>query len=224
MLRAKRVSPAISNFSAGKYRQTLPSLWPGQAIPATDSAFIDFWASQYRYDLEHLYESNISVKPFTNDAVMKLYEWKNQRKLSERKEKSVERNYISNKEHDCVRRAVEFSPSASAEEAVGFAKEFLGDGFPEGGAIWRIFWLHCCNQGFPIYDQHVHRAMVFIEEGRIEELDGFSERNVVDSYLTKYLKFHRQFSEEQRRIDKALVTFGSFLKAWPGFFSRIDIN
>ena len=29
MLRANSVSPAISNFSAGKYRQTLPSVWPG---------------------------------------------------------------------------------------------------------------------------------------------------------------------------------------------------
>ena len=29
MLPAKRVSPAINYFSAGKYRQMLPSVWPG---------------------------------------------------------------------------------------------------------------------------------------------------------------------------------------------------
>ena len=34
-----------------------------------------------------------------------------------------------------------------------------------GGAIWRIFWLHVQHtQHFPIYDQHVHRAMAFLVE------------------------------------------------------------
>ena len=47
-----------------------------------------------------------------------------------------------------------------------------------------------CNQRFPIYDQHVHRAMVFVEEGRFEELDTFSEEEVVEFYLTRYLRFN----------------------------------
>lgn len=128
---------------------------------------------------------------------------------------------MANKEHSCVKRAAELSPSASTVDAAGFAKEFLST-FPEGGAIWRIFWLHCCNQGLPIYDQHVHRAMVFIEEGRVEELGSFDDLSVVESYLTKYLNFHRQFVGEQRKIDKALVIFGSFLKAWPNFFPNMD--
>ena len=33
----------------------------------------------------------------------------------------------------------------------------------EGGAIWRIFWLHIQHPDtFPIYDQHVHRAMAYL--------------------------------------------------------------
>lgn len=192
------------------------TLFTCRAVPAEDNVFIDFWASQYRYDLEHLYEANISIKPFTEAVIMSLYEWKNGRKLSKKKGESVQRNYILKMEDDCVIRAIQFSESASTEETAGFAKEFLSDCFPEGGAIWRIFWLHCCNQRFPIYDQHVHRAKMFIEEGRIEELDTFSDDKKIESYLTNYLQFHQRFSGEQRKIDKALVTFGWFLKAWPG--------
>ena len=41
-----------------------------------------------------------------------------------------------------------------------FLRDFLSR---PGGAIWRIFWLHCHYPNkFPIYDQHVHRAMACI--------------------------------------------------------------
>lgn len=48
------------------------NLYVFQAIRVTDDTFIDFWARQYKYDLEHLYETNISIKPFTNEAIMNL--------------------------------------------------------------------------------------------------------------------------------------------------------
>ena len=186
-----------------------------EAVDAEKGRFIEFWASQYRYEIEHLYETNISIKPITDDAIRKLFEWKNGSKIAKKKQESIERNYISAKEHAIVDRTTQFVPTNSPDEAVVVAKEFLNQ-FSKGGAIWRIFWLHCCNQGFPIYDQHVHRAMVFIEEGRIEELDDFSDKKKVEFYLTKYVRFHSQFSGDQREIDKALVTFGKFLKTWPG--------
>ena len=166
-----------------------------------------------------MYESNISVKPFTDEVIMNLFEWKNGGKLAELKRKSVERNYFPKKEHECVRRAIQFPQSASAEESGEFAKEFLTNDFKEGGEIWPIFWLHCCNQRFPIYDQHVHRAMVFIEEGRTEDLNEFEGRKV-EFYITRYLSFHRRFSGEQRKIDKAVHTFGRFIKAWPDLCQR----
>jgi hypothetical protein len=186
-----------------------------EAVAAEQNRFLEFWASQYRYELEHLYETNISIKPFTDNAIWSLFEWKNGGTIAEKKKKPV-RNFIAHKEDDFVKQATQFAPTNSDEPAV-LAKEFLTL-FSTGGAIWRIFWLHCCNQAFPIYDQHVHRAMVFIEEGRIEELDDASEKKdkkKVELYLTKYLPFHAQFSGDQRKIDKALVTFGRFLKEWP---------
>lgn len=192
---------------------TQGKLFVCEAVAAQKNRFVEFWASQYRYQLEHLYEENISIKPFTDNVIWSLFEWKNGSKIAEKKKKPV-RNFIFNKEHDFVKQATQFAPTNSDEAAVQ-AKEFLRH-FSKGGAIWRIFWLHCCNQAFPIYDQHVHRAMVFIEDGRIEQLDKFSDTKKVEFYLTKYLRFHAQFSGDQRKIDKALVTFGRFLKTWPG--------
>ena len=95
---------------------------------------------------------------------MALFEWKNGSKLSEKKRKSVEQNYIFKKDHECVKRAIAFPIGASLDEGRTFASQFLKE-FPQGGEIWGIFWLHCCNQQFPIYEQHVHRAIVFVEEG-----------------------------------------------------------
>lgn len=181
-----------------------------------DNEFVDFWADQYRYSLEYLYENSISIKPFTDDAIRNLFLWKNGGKLSESKSESVERNYIQNKKHASVENAIGFVKEGQTEEAAKLARDFLINDFPEGGAIWRIFWLHCCDQRFPIYDQHVHRAMVFIKNGQLEELGAFSEEDKVESYLTKCRHFHSRFSGEQRKVDKALVTFGLFLKRWPG--------
>lgn len=62
--------------------------------------------------------------------------------------------------------------------------------------------------------------MVFIEEGRIEELSDFPERKI-GLYLTRYLSFHRRFSGEQRKIDMALHTFGRFIQMWPDLCARI---
>ncbi len=185
-----------------------------EAVAAEKYRFIDFWESQYRYELEPLYERNISIKPFTDDAIWGLFEWKNGNTIAEKKKKSVEQNYIIHKKSLIVTQTTQFAPM-SGDQTAALAKEFLTH-FSKGGAIWRIFWLHCCNQAFPIYDQHVHRAMVFLENGRIEELEKFTDKKKIDFYLTKYLQFHSQFSGEQRKIDKALVTFGRFLKAWPG--------
>jgi hypothetical protein len=104
------------------------------------------------------------------------------------------------------------------------AERFLS-AFPEGGAIHRIFWLHCWRpRTFPIYDQHVHRAMVFIKTGQIEELSSFNDENKIERYLGNYLPFYETFADVDldfdltrdgvpgRGIDRALVTFGSCIK------------
>jgi hypothetical protein len=62
--------------------------------------------------------------------------------------------------------------------------------FREGGVIWRIFWLHCWQpERFPIYDQHVHRAMRFLQTGKPDEIP-LREADKIRAYLSDYMPFH----------------------------------
>ena len=110
------------------------------------------------------------------------------------------RRYLSPEEH------IGHDASASA------LKEFLNR---PGGAIWRIFWLHLQHPKlFPIYDQHVHRAMAFLQTGEREEIPDYDPQKV-ESYWRRYLPFHATFEGiESRSVDKALWAFGKFLKEY----------
>lgn len=164
--------------------------------------FVGFWDHQYNYPLEHLYTTNIG-QPFTSVSVgiHQLFEWKNGSVLSSPKRRSVEQNYVAH--------IAKVNALPQATDAASFLQEF-----PSGGAIWRIFWLHCWQPNrFPIYDQHVHRAMISIEQQRLEELP---ERDTekIQQYLTRYLPFHRKFKGiNPRSLDKALWSYGKFVKA-----------
>jgi hypothetical protein len=163
--------------------------------------FVEFWDQQYNYPLEHLYTTNIG-QPFSAIAINELFHWKNGSVLSATKLRSVERNYVAH--------IANVNALPRETDAASFLRTF-----PNGGAIWRIFWLHCWQPGrFPIYDQHVHRAMVFIEQQRIEQIPARDSEKVRD-YLTKYLPFHRKFQGiSHRSLDKALWVYGKFLKAY----------
>lgn len=193
-----------------------------QVVESAPGTFIEFWERQYSDVLETLYDVNISVKPFTDKAIRELFEWKNGGELSAAKRASVARNFMARKDEACVHRAIGFTPAENPEGLTQFAKEFLTNDFREGGAIWRIYWLHCCNQAFPIYDQHVHRAMTVAEDGRPQELSQFPDDRKIQLYLEKYLSFHARFSGEQRKVDRAIHTFGRFIKAWPDLCVRSD--
>lgn len=182
-----------------------------QPVAAGPREFIEFWAPRYGFANEIDYTHNIRG-PHTNESLRTMFRWKmgtqfqNAEKLAER-----ERHFISR-----------------TEEARGFAADvtaadFLAS-FANGGRIARIFWLHCWYPDrFPIYDQHVHRAMVFIQEGRIEELAMFTDKAAIDAYLTRYLPFHGEYKRldlpfdvkrdgvRHRNIDRALWTFGKCL-------------
>jgi hypothetical protein len=170
---------------------------------ASPAAFTAFWSKFYsdaKYS-DAIYTEAIK-RPLSPDGIRQLFEWKNGGKLSRLKERSVDKNYIRHLS-DLDTLTPEFAPDA-----------FLAH-FRTGGAIWRIFWLHCCRPDrFPIYDQHVHRAMTFIGRNP-EELDDKSDPEKVRLYLEQYLPFHGQFAGlDQRDVDRALWAFGKFLKTY----------
>ena len=161
------------------------------------SEFIDFWSRQYSYENEYLYDKNIG-KELTEERIWDLFLWKNGRPLSEKKRISVKRNFIDEK--------VVISPNPDKF----FLTTYLNR---PGGAIWRIFWLHCnYPYKYPIYDQHVHRAMAKINGWKKLEIPYYNKKKV-ETYVNQYLPFWNTFSQfPPKKVDEALWSFGKFLK------------
>jgi hypothetical protein len=166
-------------------------------VPAKE--FVERWEPLYDYPLENLYADHVG-RPLTPESVRLLFEWKNGGKLSRLKQASVEVNYVGRLDelwalpHD--------TPAA----------EFLNR-FDHGGAIWRIYFLHIwapCR--YPIYDQHVHRAMELIETGRSAEIPRGDGAKIA-TYLDRFVPFYSTFDGlEPRRVDKALWACGKYMK------------
>lgn len=169
-----------------------------QPLQANTTEFVEFWSLRYEYAEENLYTDNIGQE-LTEQRILDLYRWKNGTPLSGRKLESVHRNFVQRRSE-----LAQFQPNESANE-------FLAR-FADGGAIWRIFWLHCWQPArFPIYDQHVHRAMAFIETGNPEEIPQYDPRKI-EAYIQRYLPFHAQFAHiDGRAVAKALWAFGKFI-------------
>jgi hypothetical protein len=166
---------------------------------ADSKGFVRFWSSQYWYGDDTRYEQNIGLE-LTEKRIQDLFEWKNGTPLSKLKQASLYRNFVE--------RRAELDRLRKDENP-----EVLLAHFAKGGAIWRIFLLHCWQpKRFPIYDQHVHRAMAFLQTGEREEIPSYDPQKI-ESYCHRYLPFHAKFEGiESRSVDKALWAFGKFLK------------
>jgi hypothetical protein len=175
-----------------------------QSFPATTVEFIQFWSDVYGDDdTERLYTANIR-RELNEQRILELFEWKNGGRLSALKEASVRRNFVERR-----RELQQLQPNQNTEDCLSH--------FSEGGVIFRIFWLHCwCPDRFPIYDQHVHRAMAFIKKGQPEEVPA-DDASKIASYIDTYLPFYAtfdgiDFGPVERVVDRALWAFGKFLK------------
>jgi hypothetical protein len=174
--------------------------------PASPREFVEFWAQRYYDSHEDLYTTNIN-RPPTEETLTALFKWKIGAWLFARAlERTVKPRFLSRIEE----------ARALPHDAGAFLKTFA-----DGGAIYRIFWLHCWHpRRFPIYDQHVHRAMVFIQDGRVEELGEYSDEAKIAKYLEWYIPFFEQFRDADisfnleadgvpgRKVDRALMAFG----------------
>lgn len=154
----------------------------------TQEGFVEFWDRQYSGYDEEVYQSCMG-QPLTAERIRTMFEWKNGRPLSKKKATSI---LI----YSLPTEAIEKDADASSLRA------FLGR---KGGTIWRIFWAHLQHPGhFPIYDQHVHRAMAYILGWNDLEIPQSNPKKIV-AYLDVYLPFHQTFSTfHQRRVDRAL--------------------
>ena len=186
----------------------------------SSTQFVQFWRHIYGDDqTEKLYSDNIRQE-LTDERILKLFEWKNGSRLPRHKEAAVRKNFIQRRgELDQLR------PDQKIEDLVAY--------FPDGDVIFRIFWLHCWRPDrFPIYDQHVHRAMAFILSREREEIPA-DDTPKITAYIQQYMPFHATFDTidipsldraVDRTVDKALWAFGKFLADNPSFPTDTSVS
>ena len=170
--------------------------------------FVEFWSDRYNDIAERRYMANIG-EPHTSERLHALFEWKIGRVYPHWVER-LDQWFISRRGE-----AQRLIRRLRGRDPVDAARAFLSR-FDGAGAIWRIFWLHCWDQRFPIYDQHVHRAMTFIQTEQLEELPNDAGERIC-LYLDRYIPFFDNFRGllrdiHHRTIDKGLWRFGLSLR------------
>jgi hypothetical protein len=175
--------------------------------------FVQFWERLYPekdYN-EAFYQENIG-QPLTLELIVKWFEWKNGRNLSALKARAIRRNF-----------SLAEQIARDADEATLTA--FLSK---PGGVIWRIFWLHLHHpEQFPIYDQHVERAMAFMLKWPAPNQHiPLPKAAKIRRYLNDYRPFFdSQFAGYDRRLtDRALWTFGRFLSTYGAIVASTGQN
>ena len=171
-------------------------------VKADKEAFVAFWSDRYPGGDDDFYDRNVGQE-LTEERILGWFEWKNGTPLSARKRNSVLTNFVA--------RRCELAMILPDETPAQILQRFS-----DGGAIWRIFWLHCWQPArFPIYDQHVHRAMRFIQDGvrKKEDLQiPEKDPDKIQAYIDQYIPFHARFDGlPHRKVDKALWAFGKFI-------------
>ncbi len=194
------------------------------------SSFIEYWAGIYNDRNENIYESNI-MKDLTKKEIFELYHWKYGRKPKSKSHiKTINNNYVSylSKYKSCP-------PTQKKLEV-----EYLNHLDKKGTApVWNIFFLHVLSMNknfnkklkkcvYPIFDQHVYRAMYFIQPKDItqsklfRELPSLNKQDRFTAYET-YRDFYQNIEHDTnpylnkgddkhgRKIDRALFCFGEFL-------------
>ena len=134
-----------------------------------------------------------------SDLLLVAFEWKNNGTISKKKLASVYNNYIANQPEP---------------PEIGNRKAELAFLLLPGGVIWRIFWLHChAPDKYPIFDQHVYRAMQYILHGEFIEDSPKKDGDKAATYIEAYLPFHAAFKyPNEKLLDQALWSFGKHIK------------
>ena len=170
---------------------------------STSEQFVKFWSSLYVYPSGNYYTENISKTNYTSDDLQKLFIWKNGMRLSDPKYSSLERKILHRLE--LINRLKS-----------NFLIDEFNRAFSELSTIWKIFLLHCIKpNSYPIFDQHVFRAMRFIQTNTIVELPK-SKKEKYSQYLNLYLSFFDRLvllsGQNGIEVDHALWVFGKSLK------------
>ena len=166
--------------------------------------FVDFWSDYYIFSpKDNLYTDRINKSKFTKTDIEMLFEWKNGMKVNGHIPKQASIDKV-------VSRLTQVNKLKAHFDLTYFKKHFS-----DIAAIWQIFLLHIIQPTqFPIFDQHVYRAHIFLVNKTITEIPNHQPHKL-KYYHNNYLPFFDTLKSEitdLRKIDLALWAFGKFLK------------
>lgn len=182
---------------------------PFLSLPQKNSTYrelIQFWSrfQQLSENDKNLYTDRIYKEKFTANDIDKLFEWKNGMKLNGNATKQPTVDKIKDRLIKVNRLKRDFH------------MEYFKSNFSDIGAIWQIFLLHTIQPAnFPIFDQHVYRAHIYLTEKVVREIPN-NNAYKLKYYFEQYLPFFETIKfevDEIREIDLALLALGKFLKS-----------
>jgi hypothetical protein len=170
----------------------------------TISQFIDCWSKYYDFSGNEIYFKHLNKNTLEASDIRELFKWKNGMRLSTLKGISFETKIMPR---------LDIINDLKSDKSLAF--QTINDSFHDVSAIWRIFLAHIINPSrFPIFDQHVYRAMIYLQTKKIEELKN-SDKVKLEKYENEYLEFFNDISTEisdYKKYDEAMWAFGRFLK------------
>ncbi len=171
----------------------------------TVEEFVEHWRAYYQYGDSERYSFNIKAREFTPTNLRELYHWKNGMTLkgSGAKEKSLQKKITSKT------KKINQLKLAKQVDLDAFNKEFANI-----SAVWRIFLLHIIKpRVYPMYDQHVHRAYLFIHGLDWSDIHNkISNEKKLQFYFEHYYPFIKQLNYSNlKELDEALFAFGQYL-------------
>ena len=182
--------------------------FPSLAVNEHDDldAFVAEWAPRYVYAHCALYEQVVGEDPPAaapnQEEMVQLFTWKNGCTLSQQKLNSVQDRFAQHQTE---------VPNGDIE-AAPLATEICGG----GGPIFRVFYFHLHSPAdFPVFDQHVARAMRLILGWPIINWPRLSASQKAAIYAEEYRPwFNARGFDHRRQLDKALWALGKFSSSW----------
>ena len=179
------------------------------AKPCSLKEFVSFWAQFYdegKYP-DSIYEDNLRRGGILQENnIIPLLEWKNGRPLSNAK-KQIAFKIVKDLQEFNQFRSLKKVSAEHFDRFWSFISSIV-----RTGLVWKVYLLHIARpDDYPIVDQHVLRAHNFLVHGKITEPDQTLE--TYNSYREFFFKVARESGKEFREVDKALMSFGQYLKS-----------
>lgn len=165
--------------------------------------FMEYWSSFYAYEFEPNYLKNIS-DPFKDlESFHQIFVWKNGMKLSKVKYTSIKKLYKQSKG---------FKKNNKKFSEIAFEEKFSMHKNP---GIWMMFLMHLFQPNkYPLFDQHVYRAYIFLTEGVVKEIPKNNKMKYI-FFKQVYIPWFKSLKSSTRlsgkTLDESLFTLGQYI-------------